>query len=56
MKLIMYLDTLGQGLELFSRELNRGCALGDEGHDGDTGMATNNGAVHVSGIKTLLLG
>ena len=42
-----YLDSLCECFECFSGELYWWSALRDEGHDGDSGMASNNGTRHI---------
>ena len=46
-----YLNTLGKRLELVRGELHGGCALRDERHYGDTGMAAHHRTVHQGGVQ-----
>lgn len=50
------LNALSQRLQLVGRELDGGGALGDERHDGDTGVTADDGAVDVGRVQSLLLG
>ena len=53
---VVHLNSFGESLEFVGGELNGGRALRDEGHDGDAGVSSNHGAVHVGGVQSLLLG
>ena len=50
-----YLNTFGESLQLFCREFNSWGALTDEGHDGDSSVASNNGAVDLGRVDVLEL-
>merc|ERR1712189_172002 len=47
------LNTFGESLQLFCGEFNSWGALADEGHDGDSSVAPNNGAVDLGRVDVL---
>lgn len=52
----MYLDSLGESLELVLGELNAGLGLRNQGDDGNSRVATDDWNVDLGGVQVLGLG